>query len=216
MRFSEIISEAQHLKKGRHADVQHFDAPGYFTVGDSHSNGVGAYGDGPLWKAMGMDGAPSTNSMHISAINRIPKGSIVAISLGANDLSIHKSPIPDIVSRVQSIIDYAKSKGLKVVYLIPTGTKDPRAKPGVPEARDALRKAMMSNINVPTYDLGYCVGKPSDDGLHRSMSFYASIGKKIVNDYTIDKSVTNKPVTNKLDAKQDKFDYQSELDKLPP
>jgi hypothetical protein len=211
MRFSEIISEAQYLKKGRHADVQHFDSPGYFTVGDSHSNGVGAYGDGPVWKAMGQDGAPSTKSMHLNAINRIPKGSVVAISLGANDQGIFKSPIPEIVSRVQSIIDHAKSKGLKVVYLIPTGTKDPKAKPGVPEARDALRKAMMSNINVPTYDLGYCVGKPSDDGLHRSMAFYASIARQIVNAFEINTSTSVKPAT-----KQDKLDFRSELEKLPP
>ena len=216
MRFGEIIKEAQHGRKGRQANVQQFDAPGYFTVGDSHSNGVGAYGDGPLWKAMGMDGAPSTNSMHISAINRIPKGSVVAISLGANDLGIHKSPIPDIVSRVQSIIDHAKSKGLKVVYLIPTGTKDPDAKPGVSEAREALRTAMKSSISVPYYDLGYCVGGPNDDGLHRSMAFYAKIASKIVNDIQLDTPTSDTPVKTKTSTKQDKFDYQSELNKLPP
>lgn len=183
MRFREIIKEAQHGRKGQQADIPKFDAPGYFTVGDSHSNGVGNYGRGKTWKAMGMDGASAFDSMHMSAIEKIPAGSVVAISLGANDLGIHKSPISEIVSRVQSIIDHAKSKGLKVVYLIPTGTKDPKAKPGVPEARDALRKAMMSNINVPTYDLGYCVGNPSDDGLHRSMPFYASVADKISSEH---------------------------------
>jgi hypothetical protein len=193
MRFSEfnIISEATHGRKGEQADVQHFDAPGYFTVGDSHSNGVGNYGRGKTWKSLGMDGAPATLSMHLSAINRIPKGSVVAISLGANDLNAG-SPIPEIVSRVQSIIDQATSKGLTVVYLIPTGTKDPNVKPGIPEARESLRDAMRNSINVPYYDLGYCVGKPSDDGLHRSMSFYASVADKIVGRYKINSQSDSK------------------------
>jgi len=193
MRFSEfnVLSEATHGRKGEQADVPYFDSPGYFTVGDSHSNGVGNYGRGKVWKAMGMDGAPSTNSMHLSAINRIPKGSVVAISLGANDLSAGAS-IPEIVARVQSIIDQATSKGLTVVYLIPTGTKDPDAKSGVPEARESLRDAMKSNINVPYYDLGYCVGKPSDDGLHRSMPFYASVADKIVGRYKINSQSDSK------------------------
>lgn len=198
MRFSEIIKE----DKGLQADVQHFDAPGYFSVGDSHSNGVGGYGKraDKVWNAMGMDGAPSTDPMHLSAINRIPKGSVVAISLGANDLGKFNTPIPEIVSRVQSIIDRARSKGLRVVYLIPTGTRDPKAKPGVPEKRDALRKAMMSSIDVPTYDLGYCYGEKSrDDGLHRSTGFYKSIADKIVSEFKPDRLDSEK-----TDVKQDK------------
>ena len=126
MRFNEfknLITEAQ---KGAQASVAQFNEPGYFTVGDSHSNGVGNYGRGKTWKALGMDGASAFDPMHPAAIAKIPSGSVVAISLGANDLG--SKPIPQIVSQVNKIIGDAKERGLEVVYLLPTATTDLKKK----------------------------------------------------------------------------------------
>ena len=172
MRFKEfrILSEGT---KGKQADVAKFDSPGYFTVGDSHSNGVGNYGRGKTWQAMGMDGASAFDPMHMSAIERIPAGSVVAISLGANDLG--SKPIPQIVNQVERVISAAKGKGLNVVYLLPTATNNPENK----AKRDELRNALSGAISVPTYDLGKVTG---GDGLHQPMGVYSGIASKITSE----------------------------------
>ena len=182
MRFNEfkiIITEAT---KGKQADMPSFSEPGYFTVGDSHSNGIGNYGRGNTWKAMGMDGASAFDSMHMSAIERIPAGSVVAISLGANDFKA-KKPIPQIVSQVNNVINSAKSKGLQVIYLLPTSTTG-----GDSKARDELRSALNTGVTVPTYDLG----PAGSDGLHLSMPSYANIASRIVSEHK--PSVSTKPL----------------------
>jgi putative chitinase len=174
MRATEFIKPIFEAQKGAQAGAT-FTEPGYFTVGDSHSNGVGNYGRGKTWKALGKDGASAFDSMHMSAIDSIPKGSVVAISLGANDLG--SKPVPQIVSQVQSVISSAKSKGLEVVYLLPTATTKPESK----EKREELRTALKNSIAVPTYDLGTVTG---GDGIHQSMGAYGSIGNRIASAHT--------------------------------
>lgn len=175
MRFKEFKTVISEATKGNQADVSKFDGPGYFTVGDSHSNGVGNYGRGKTWKAMGMDGASAFDPMHMSAIDRIPAGSVVAISLGANDLG--SKPIPQIVNQVEKVINAASGKSLQVVYLLPTATTDIKNK----AKRDELRSALKSSISVPVYDLGTVTG---GDGLHQPMNVYANIANKIAGDRT--------------------------------
>lgn len=175
MRFNEfkkLITEGQ---KGAQASIANFEEPGYFTVGDSHSNGVGNYGRGKTWKALGMDGASAFDSMHSAAIAKIPAGSVVAISLGANDLG--SKPIPQIVSQVNKVIGDAKEKGLEVIYLLPTATTDIKKK----NKRDELRQALSAAINVPTYDLGTVKG---GDGIHQPMSVYGGIANQISGEHT--------------------------------
>jgi hypothetical protein len=174
MRFKEfkLLSEGT---KGNQADASNFKEPGYFTVGDSHSNGVGNYGRGKNWKALGMDGASAFDSMHLAQIKKIPKGSVVAISLGANDLG--KKQISQIVSQVQSVISAAKDQGLEVVYLLPTATEDQKNK----EKREELRNALGANINVPIYDLGTVKG---GDGIHQPMNIYSGIAGKIASEHS--------------------------------
>jgi hypothetical protein len=220
MRFSEIIKEARHGTKGEQADIAHFDAPGYFTVGDSHSNGVGNYGRGKIWKSLGMDGASAFNSMHPIAINRIPTGSVVVISLGANDIGkVDKpgKPIPEIVAKVTSLIDLAQSKGLTVVYLLPTANApDVKDQPTkitdvvYNPKRDKLRDAMRSAVSVPIYDLG-AASTTDKDRLHLAWGQYLAIGNTLAEQYKINKSTSVKSAT-----KQDKLDFRSELEKLPP
>lgn len=207
--FKNVILEA--AAKGQQADVPSFDAPGYFTVGDSHSNGVGNYGRGKTWKAMGMDGASAFNPMHMSAIERIPAGSVVAISLGANDLG--SKPIPQIVSQVNNVISAAKGKGLQVVYLLPTATVDPKNK----AKRDELRKALDIGVSVPTYDLGTVTG---GDGLHQPMNVYAGIANKIAGEHTprATGAKTDNPAEKPADKNtpQDRIKTSSELEQGPP
>jgi hypothetical protein len=78
-----------------------------YTVGDSHSNGISNYGRRKGFIALGKDGSPSTAKMHLEAINSIPEGSNVVISLGANDLASGRK-ISSIVGSVTSIIAAAQ------------------------------------------------------------------------------------------------------------
>jgi peptidoglycan hydrolase-like protein with peptidoglycan-binding domain len=179
MRFREFVNiKLIEATKGNQADTPKFDMSGYFTVGDSHSNGVGNYGRGKTWKALGMDGASAFDPMHMQAIEKIPSGSVVAISLGANDLK--GKPIPAIVAQVQKVINAAKDKVLQVVYLLPTTTAP--NKPNDPK-RDELRQALSAAINVPIEDLGQA--SPGDPmGLHLSSGGYNAIASRISKQYT--------------------------------
>ena len=49
MRFNEFKTIITEATKGKQADMPSFSEPGYFTVGDSHSNGIGNYGRGNTW-----------------------------------------------------------------------------------------------------------------------------------------------------------------------
>lgn len=209
MRFKEfkLLSEGT---KGNQADASNFKEPGYFTVGDSHSNGVGNYGRGKTWKALGMDGASAFDSMHLAQIKKIPKGSVVAISLGANDLG--KKQISQIVSQVQSVIAAAKDQGLEVVYLLPTATEDKKNK----EKREELRNALGANINVPIYDLGTVKG---GDGIHQPMNIYGGIASKISSEHSL-KSGGSKLGTPEqtpgAPATKDRISNSANLEQGPP
>jgi len=177
MRFKEfqVLSEGT---KGNQASQTSFPEPGYFTVGDSHSNGVSNYGRGKTWQALGMDGASAFDPMHLAQIKKIPKGSLVAISLGANDVG---KPPQQVVSQVQSIISAAEQQGLNVVYLLPTTAKVEKKKGDI-QKREELRSALSSAINVPTIDLGVAT---ANDGIHHQMGQYANIANQITAEHSI-------------------------------
>lgn len=145
---------------------------GYYSVGDSHSNGVSNYGKRPGWKALGKDGSPSTDPKHLAALKTIPKGSVVAISLGANDSGAPEQT----VGNVSNIINSALQMGLKVVYLLPTMQAD--NKPADPK-REQLRNALKSAITMaPVIDLGKA-SSTDPQGVHLDMSAYQSIAGKV-------------------------------------
>ncbi len=183
MRFKEfnLLTEAA---KGAQANEPSFSEPGYFTVGDSHSNGVSNYGRGKTWKALGMDGASAFDPMHLAQIRKIPKGSVVAISLGANDVG---KPIQSVVSQVQSVISAAEQQGLNVVYLLPTTAKVEKKKGDI-QKREDLRAALSSAIKVPTIDLGVAT---AGDGVHHQPGVYSSFAKEITSDHSVKSKGSN-------------------------
>lgn len=179
MRFNEFRILLTEGNKGVQADEPNFDVPGYFAIGDSHSNGISNYGRGKTWKALGMDGASAISAWHLSQIKKIPKGSVVAISLGANDAL--SQPPAKIVSAVQNVISAAEAQGLSVVYLLPTTATTEKRKGDI-EKREAVRTALSSAINVPIYDLGVAT---ANDGVHHQPGKYSSIGNQIVSDHKV-------------------------------
>lgn len=146
-----------------------------YTVGDSHSNGVSNYGRRKGFIAKGKDGSPSTAKMHLDAINSIPEGSNVVISLGANDLADPKRKISSIVGSVTSVIAAAQKRGLNVTYLLPTSPAS--NKPSDPR-RIELREALKAAVKVPIIDLGQA--STSDKmGLHLDGSGYSNIASQV-------------------------------------
>ena len=159
----------------RYAEFKLFEAegqPGYYTVGDSHAEGLAAY-TGKPWINKAKHSKRSTDPMHMAAIQEIPKGSVVVISLGANDVGSNEQPSA-IASRVASIVDASVSKGNKTFFvLFPVGTSTSTN----PEKRRAVREAIKSAISVPISDIeGQAL---QSDGVHAQPNVYASLGKAL-------------------------------------
>jgi peptidoglycan hydrolase-like protein with peptidoglycan-binding domain len=211
MRFREfnILVEAA---KGTQADVAKFDQPGYFTVGDSHSNGVSNYGRGKTWKALGMDGASAFDPMHPAQIKKIPKGSVVAISLGANDVG---KPVQSVVNQVQSVISAAEQQGLTVVYLLPTTAKIEKKKGDI-QKREELRAALSSAIKVPTIDLGVAT---AGDGVHHQPGVYLNFAKQIQSSESVKSGGSDLGTSEKkpgAPTTKDRINTSDNLEQGPP
>jgi hypothetical protein len=147
------------------------EATGYYTVGDSHAVGLANYVGKP-WVNKGKNGTPSTAPMHVNAINSIPKGSVVLISVGANDTFASKPNPQTIASNVSNLVNAAKSNGLKVTYLLfPVGTR-PNA-----EVRKQTREAIRNSIDVPIIDLE---GSRLVDGVHADSAGYKNASAKVL------------------------------------
>jgi hypothetical protein len=161
-----------------------------YAIGDSHAGGVSNYGKRKGYQFLGKNGSPALlkgklNPLHLDAINSIPEGSNVVISLGANDVSMYANrKISDIVKDVTSVIGAAQKKGHKVTYLLPTLPKDPNHKDFA--RRNELREALRAAVNVPIVDLGVAT---SSDGIHHSS--YSQFASQIKPTATNAASTTN-------------------------
>jgi len=182
MKILDIITEAQQN-----------NSPVY-AIGDSHAEGL-AYGKGIINLAHG--GQPSTSRTnysgnyhgHVTGIENAPNGSNVVIAQGCNDAanssrafqdSKGKTPLVDpgkIASNVASIVNAARAKGCKVVFvLFPNG--DPKIKPYYGgEYQEKVRQAIKSAVGVPIVDLE---GQGLSDGVHATPNAYKEAAAKIV------------------------------------
>jgi peptidoglycan hydrolase-like protein with peptidoglycan-binding domain len=150
--------------------VEQDQKAGFYTVGDSHAVGLANYAGKP-WVSKGKNGTRSTDPMHKAAIATIPKGSTVAISLGANDAQDTKANPQAIATSVAGVIDAAKQQGLKVHFvLFPIGTQ------ANGQFRAAVRDAIKSTIDVPIIDLE---GSKLVDGTHADGSSYKKAAGEI-------------------------------------
>lgn len=143
---------------------------GYYTVGDSHAVGLANYAGKP-WISKAKNGTRSDNSMHSQAINTIPKGSVVLISLGANDTFANVKPEVT-ASNVARLVGQSKNAGHKVAYLLfPIGTR-PNA-----ELRAQTRDSIKQAIDVPIIDLE---GSNLVDGVHADAGSYIRASKEVL------------------------------------
>ena len=120
--------------------------PGYYAVGDSHAQGVGGYSNDPknniAWNNLGVKGSSAFDKQHLKNIKNIPPGSVVALSIGANDLGSKK--LSDIVDQVNKTIAASKAQGHQVVYMLPTASSNPKLQQKREELRQELLKSLES------------------------------------------------------------------------
>lgn len=171
--------------------------PGYYTVGDSHAQGVGGY-SGKGWTNFGQHGLSALKKddmkKYLQDIKNIPAGSVVTISLGANDLA-RNSKISDIVDQVNKTIAASKAQGHQVVYLLPTASTNPKFQ----QKREELRQALLQSLESRNIlDLGVAPTskeiKGADD-IHLGREGYKKYGTAIKQMFT--------PGTKPVEPKQD-------------
>jgi peptidoglycan hydrolase-like protein with peptidoglycan-binding domain/lysophospholipase L1-like esterase len=166
--------------------------PGYVAVGDSHAHAVGQMG-GKAWLNLAVGGASSKGThpkiqQMLGNISQIPKGSVVLISLGANDTANAMVPgkpsrtASSIASDVAGVVDKVKARGpSKIVFLLfpngpGRGSKDAQFYGG--EFQDEVRNAIKGAVGgITVIDLN---GKPLTDGVHAGMSTYKQVAQQVM------------------------------------
>lgn len=155
--------------------------PGYYSVGDSHAQGVGGY-SGKQWSNLGQTGSSAFDKQHLANIKNIPAGSVVALSMGANDLGSAK--LSDIVDQVNKTIAASKAQGHQVVYLLPTASSNPKLQ----QKREELRQALLKSLDSrDILDLGVAPsGKEvrGGDDVHLDPKGYKKYGEYITQMFT--------------------------------
>ena len=151
--------------------------PGYYAIGDSQAQGVAGYGGNQWDKSMAYRGAsildPKQFKIHLANIDKIPKGSVVAISGGGNDVASAKPEV--ITNQINKLIAAAKARGLQVVHLLPTATDNPKTK----QLRDQLRQTMSQGQTLaPIVDLGAASAKDPMN-LHLDPKGYKTVAQQI-------------------------------------
>lgn len=180
---------------------------GYYTVGDSHAEGLAHYSGKP-WINKAKRGTRSTDPMHTSAISSIPKGSVVLISLGANDAA-GGNPNPNaIASSVSRVVNAATDKGLKVTFLLfPVGTK-PNS-----DIRSKTREAIRQSLSVPIIDLE---GSKLVDGVHADATAYIKAGKEVLSGAKPTASLGTPDATPGAPTAKDRIKNSENLEQGPP
>ena len=167
------------------------ESPKFYTVGDSHAVAVAQAG-GKAWTNLAIGGRSSTDSAMLANISKVPRGSIVLVSQGANDTanamrafmdSKGKRPLMPaqrIADNVARVVNMVEAQGATVIFLLfPNG---PGRGAGLAkyyggDYQEEVRKAIRNAIgSVKVIDLN---GKPLTDGVHATMGSYKEVANKV-------------------------------------
>lgn len=170
----------------------------YVSIGDSHAHAVAQMG-GKSWMNLAVPGASSKGThpkiqQMLGNISKIPRGSVVLISLGANDTANAMAaitsdgkgkprPASSIASDVVSVIDRVRSQSpSKIIFLLfpngpGRGPKGSGAEFYGGKYQDEVRAAIKSAVGVPIIDIN---GKPLTDGVHAGPSTYKEVAREVM------------------------------------
>lgn len=170
----------------------------YVAIGDSHAVQVAIMG-GKYWLNLAVGGASSKGTHPkiqemLGNISKIPKGSVVLVSLGANDTANAMAALvgnnkrqprspQSIAADVAAVVDKVKAQGpSKVVFLLfpngpGRGPKGSGAEFYGGKYQDDVRAAIRSAVGVPIIDIN---GKPLYDGIHAGNSTYREVAREVM------------------------------------
>ena len=132
---------------------------GYYTVGDIHSKLIAVHGGSP-WETFAESGRTSRNTIVIDNINKLKTGTIVAISVGQNDILQNTDTPAVIAENVKTIVKTSIDLGHDVTYLTPPVTSAANAQRAA-DVRNAIIAALgefntlsIIDLNDPTFTFG--------------------------------------------------------------
>lgn len=177
-----------------------------YAIGDSHAVAIAGSGG---FVNLATNGRSAFSSDNDGAVGKVPPGSTVVLSLGANDmLTSNKAGV---VSRVQSLIEELKKKKCKVFYVLFAETDNPK----FAKDRNQLRNQMSAGIgnSASIIDMGSLHYDPKNkkDGIHAPMSWYAGAAKKVSANQAV-APATVQPASQAQPAKQEQPSKQSDKD----
>ena len=150
----------------------------FYAAGDSHAQGIASSSHG--WINLGVPGAKASG-FSTASLDKIPAGSIVALSLGHNDATGSNESPQSIASHVSSVIDTLVAHKLKVYFvLFPTGDNEKTF-----DRNEEVRKAIYAQVKskvLGVYDLNR--GPVGSDKIHAAPATYKMLGDFIVNNNT--------------------------------
>lgn len=167
------------------------EQPKFYTIGDSHAAQVAIVG-GKDWVNLAVGGASSKGThpkiqQMLSNISKVTKGSVVLISLGANDTANAMTAgkpsrtASSIATDVANVVDKVRAQGpSKIVFLLfpngpGRGSKDAKFYSG--EFQDQVRSAIKNAIgDVEVIDIN---GKPLYDGIHAGNATYKEVANQV-------------------------------------
>jgi hypothetical protein len=196
MKVLDILLEAN--PAGSLADRRN---PGYYTLGDSHARAIGV---GEPWDhTLAINGKSSAEMGAGNVSETVPKGSVLVISLGANDVTKTKDSPETIAARIKQVTDASIARDNRTIFIVfPAGPKDGQYY----QRRVAVRNAIKSAINTPVveYDMEGAPLQP--DGQHAQLMYYKNIGDKIQKEFKPNPKYNigdvNDPAAVKKDAGQ--------------
>jgi hypothetical protein len=145
-----------------------------YAIGDSHAVAIAQSGG---FINLATNGRSAFSSDNDGAVGKVPAGSTVVLSAGANDML--NSNKAGVVSRVQGLIDELKKKKCKVYYVLFAETDNPK----FAKDRNMLRNQMSAGVgsDASIIDMGSLQYDPKTkkDGIHAPMSWYAGAAKKV-------------------------------------
>jgi hypothetical protein len=145
-----------------------------YAIGDSHAVAIAQSGG---FVNLATNGRSAFSSDNDGAVGKVPAGSTVVLSAGANDML--NSNKAGVVGRVQSLIDELKKKKCKVYYVLFAETDNPK----FAKDRNMLRNQMSASVgnSASIIDMGSLQYDPKSkkDGIHAPMSWYAGAAKKV-------------------------------------
>lgn len=161
-----------------------------YAIGDSHAVSIAQSGG---FVNLATNGRSAFSADNDGAVGKVPAGSTVVLSAGANDML--NSNKAGVVGRVQGLVDQLKKKKCKVYYVLFAETDNPK----YTKDRNMLRNQMSAGIgsSASIIDMGSLQYDPktNKDGIHAPMNWYASAAKKVSAGQSV--APTTKPATGK-------------------